>query len=213
MSNMNSRNRQKWYRILAQKYGEYCRICGEQGDINTLVIDHINNKNSCNELSNLELLCKSCNSIKNPRSRSKNKILSPVCVDEWELPRVKTAEMEKNSIVEPFFRRWLYSNLLKDGKIEYKLMIDSGAEAAHGSQEAIKRYIRKIISPSGWAETVKDEHGNIFVRLKKEWRKESLGEFSSAIEKESVLQKEGDDEIDNSKVLKMNEDVKRIVNG
>jgi len=209
---MNSRNRKKYYPILALKFGEYCRICGDPGDFHSLVIDHTDNDNSHNELSNLELLCYRCNSIKNPRGKSIKKILSPVCVNEWELPRVKTAEMEKNSIVEPFFRRWLFSLLLNDGEIEYKLMIDSGAEAAHGSQEAIKRYLRKIISPSGWAETVKNEQGTIFVRLKKEWRKVSLEESSSAIEKGADLQKEGDDKAGISKVLLMNDNTKRTLN-
>jgi hypothetical protein len=210
---MNSRDRKKYYPILASRFGEYCRICGEKGDIYTLVVDHIDNNNRNNDIKNLELLCMKCNFWKDFRGKKKTSILSPACVNEYKESFSQTAEMKKNLEAEPFFRRWLFVYLRKEEKIEIKDLYDTGAEVAHCSQDAVKRYTKKICSMIGWAEFVKNDQGVIFVRLKKEWRKESLGESISAIEKESVLQKEGADKIDNSKVLMMNEDAKRIVNG
>jgi hypothetical protein len=171
MARKNSRNRIKDYRILAFHFGEYCRICGEKGDYYTLVIDHIDNDNANDNLQNLELLCRPCNYLKDPRKKIRLKILSPVCVGENMNQSGKTAEMEKNSISEPFFRRWMFCSLRRDGEIGYKILIDSGAEAAHCSQEAVRRYLYKLCSSTGWAETVKDENNVIYVKLKKPWAK------------------------------------------
>jgi hypothetical protein len=189
MARMNARDRKKYYPILAVRYGENCRICGERGDKFTLFIDHIDGDNSNNDIENLEFLCPKCNSMKDPKGSKKIKILSPAFVDEYMTIHGKTAEMEKNAMAEPFFRRWLFVWLRKNGEINYNELVDSGAESAHCSQDAVKRYIKKVTSPSGWAEMVKDENNTIFVRLKKPWQKriniESSETKNNSIDSES----------------------------
>lgn len=48
---------------LSRLYGDYCSICGSRND---LTIDHINPQSNggSNELSNLQILCRCCNSRK-----------------------------------------------------------------------------------------------------------------------------------------------------
>jgi hypothetical protein len=173
---MNKRTRDKHYKIIANRDGERCKICGWKGDSKNLVIDHIDNNNSNNELSNLQLLCRSDNNRKNPRG--KGKLLSPmyVCVSSREFEEVKRAspEMEKNTEAEPTFRHWIFEELRERITLPIDEVIDSGAEVSHCSQETIKRYLRKICSPVGFAYLRPDGGGKKWILLKVQEKKEEL---------------------------------------
>jgi len=65
MSNMNGVTRKKLFPLIATRDGEYCRCCGALPDERQLVIDHKDNDNSNNNLTNLQLLCRTCNYLKN----------------------------------------------------------------------------------------------------------------------------------------------------
>jgi len=67
MSNMNSRQRHKAYSYLKTRFGAYCRGCQALESERELVIDHRDNNNFNNHSNNWQLLCRSCNYIKNPR--------------------------------------------------------------------------------------------------------------------------------------------------
>ncbi|MEM9955142.1 MAG: HNH endonuclease signature motif containing protein [Chloroflexota bacterium] len=57
----------EWYMTLSEQYGEVCVNCGiSPPEDNKLALDHIISiaKGGQSELSNLQLLCKTCNSLK-----------------------------------------------------------------------------------------------------------------------------------------------------
>lgn len=169
MPRMNSRVRKRLYGILRDRDGERCRICRRRGNEKSLVIDHLDNNNDNNELSNLQLLCRRDNSRKNPRGPARRKILSPVSVRVCELdtPQISSAEYSKNQEAEPLFRHWLYDNVRTLGEIEYQEAIDCGAEIANCSQESVKRYIRKLCSSVGIMLIEREADERIFIRLRK----------------------------------------------
>lgn len=77
MTNMNKKMRDYLYPLIVAKiYGEFCcECCADRWSLSTsgkddiLLIDHIDNNNANNQLHNLQLLCRSCNTIKNhPRT-------------------------------------------------------------------------------------------------------------------------------------------------
>jgi hypothetical protein len=151
MSRMNKRTRDRLYPILAERqYGEYCKVCGEPGTKETLIIEHLDNNNANNELENLRLCCQSCNILKNPRGKGQKKI-SPESASarEINIESTKSAAQAKNDVSEPVFRRWVYSFMLVHGKISVQDAINSGAEVARCSTQASKRYVDKMASITG----------------------------------------------------------------
>ena len=148
MSRLNSRNRKRLYKLLVIRDGERCKICRMKGDPATLVIDHIDNDNSNNDLENLQLLCRRHNYFKDPREAP---YLSPVCVHEQEaeLTRRPTPEHEKSREAQPIFRHWLYATLQKHDSMPYDEVLNSGAEIADVSQHAVRRYLARMTSQEG----------------------------------------------------------------
>ena len=159
---MNSRDRSTWYpKILQKQHGEYCVGCGISTFFNpryklkgkysieskpgiersflcdVLYIDHIDNDNSHNELKNLQLLCPSCNRIKNIK-KSEN-------IPE----RAYTPEMALNRAVESKWRNWVADQVQKTKEITIDEAINGGAERFAISPETAKKYVRKILSEQG----------------------------------------------------------------
>lgn len=159
MSRMNSRTRKKLYPIIAKRDGEICRVCHILATEKQLVLDHMNNDNSDNSLNNLQLLCKSCNYLKNPRKQPVDNLCVRVCEEERPL----TPEMVENRRKEPRFRRWLFGKILKDGKIRYEEAVDAGAEYIQASTETVKRYLRKMTSSEGMYAIQNDAQGYPYV--------------------------------------------------
>ncbi len=86
MSNMNGITRKKLYPIIVSRDGEYCKCCGVLSTEQQLVIDHKDNDNSNNGLLNLQLLCRTCNYLKNPRQPLDN-VSECLNVHETELQK------------------------------------------------------------------------------------------------------------------------------
>lgn len=164
---MNSRTRSRLYKILVERDGERCKICNKWGNAHTLVIDHIDNNNSNNQMWNLQLICRSDNARKNPRGPSKRKVQSPVCVSVSEIdkPKANSAEFDRNRKSEPIFRRWIYFEVRRGRRITYDEALDNGAERSGCSQEAIKRYLKKLTCDSGPLRLVKESDGTVIVVL------------------------------------------------
>lgn len=141
---MNSRTRKKLYEMLAARDGEYCRMCGKVGSRETLCIDHIDNNNSNNEHDNFQLLCKSCNTKKNPRGKSKPKNDS---VEIHEPPTSR--QIVLNERYEPTFRDYAERQLTRWNRIPLKDLINSGAEVTGASPQTIERYLDKMCSTAG----------------------------------------------------------------
>lgn len=162
MSRMNSRTRKKLYPIISKRDGEICRICKIPATEKQLQIDHKNNDNSDNELENLQLLCKSCNYLKNPRKQSVDNLCVSVCEEERPLP----PEMVENRRMEPRFRRWAYGKVIILGKIRYEDALNAGAEYIGASTETVKRYLRKMTSSEGLYDIRTDAQGYPYIHFK-----------------------------------------------
>jgi len=161
MSNMNSRDRNFVYPLIAQRDGEFCKGCGKlakETKEGFLCIDHKDNDNSNNKIDNLQLLCRSCNYLKNPRNQR-----------SFE-ERPQTPEMKKGERMEKHFRNWLFGIVSENHKWLLEDVIDSGAEITGGSTETIKRYVRKCISEAGMYELVEGQQSREFIQFKPEHR-------------------------------------------
>jgi hypothetical protein len=137
VSNMNGRTRKKFYELLIQRDGNQCNFCKIPATEKQLVVDHIDNNNSNNELDNLQLLCRRCNYIKDSRGP----------VDTCERPR--ETEIQINRTKEPKFRKYVYDELGKKNGIKPKILLNSGAELCEISPTTAKRYLDKLCSKEG----------------------------------------------------------------
>lgn len=161
MTRMNKRQRDYFYPILVKRYGEICRMCGKlafETNEKFLLIDHKDNDNGNNILDNLQLLCRSCNKIKNPQE------------DKEFYTREKSPEMKANLRMEPYFRNWLQGLIQLNHKWLLEDIIDAGAEKCECSTETIKRYLRKCLSSEGIYEIVEGQKGREYIQFKPEFR-------------------------------------------
>ena len=139
MSNMNGLTRKKLYPLIAFRDGEYCRCCGVLPHERQLVIDHKDNDNSVHDLSNLQLLCRTCNYLKNPRPLDN----VSECLNEDE------TELQKSSRLEPLFRKYVLHEINELGEVPELDLINSGAEEIGISPVTAKRYLNKMCSSRG----------------------------------------------------------------
>ena len=162
---MNARNRDRlWPEVVAKQGGVYCVACARtpeslyaHGLSKQLCIDHKdNNQQNCN-ISNLQLLCKSCNTKKNhPRSPA-----SPPAQD----PQT-SAELLISRRAEPEFRRFINGEFAA-GRRDYPYLelVNDAAELTGTSQETIRRYLAKSCSRFGLY-ALESREGKVFVVLK-----------------------------------------------
>lgn len=141
VSRMNGATRKKKYKIIAGGSGEFCKMCGVSGQERQLVIDHIDNDNSNNELSNLQLLCRPCNYRKNPRPVD-------VCEREKEQPE-PLSEIEINRTKEPQFKTYLAQRINEAETVPEHDIVYSSAEVCGVSPTTTKRYLLKCCSTEG----------------------------------------------------------------
>jgi len=149
MAHMNKATRRRLFPVLAKRDDERCNVCKEEGTERSLIIDHIDNDDSNNVLTNLQLLCRRHNYLKNPRRKKGDHSHKSVSVCVRKHDQTISAELEKNRSTEPTFRHWLYWAVKTGGAISFGEAVDAGAEVAMCSQESIKRYIRKVCSTAG----------------------------------------------------------------
>ena len=163
MGGLNKKQRDKYYKIQADLYGEYCRNCKVTGTKKTLVLHHINNNSKDNRIENHQLLCRRCNYILNPRQKP----FDPVCVSVCE-ERAAPPEMKENRRMEPLFRQWLLKKCMEMGSIRKDEAITAGAEHIGASTETTRRYVAKITSSEGNYFMTKNVHGYEFIRFKEQ---------------------------------------------
>ncbi len=158
MSNMNGLTRKKLYHLITSRDGEYCRSCGALPKERQLVIDHRDNYNSNNDPYNLQLLCRKCNYLKNPR-RPLDSVSE--CVNEDE------TEFQKGRRTEPLFIKFVMHEL-NELKEEFESeLINSGAEEIGISPVTAKRYLNKLCSSRGILQRIPRVKGNV-IRYKDE---------------------------------------------
>ena len=145
---MNKEQRDYWYPLIVWKpdanFGPYCRGCSKHVWKDTTdhklkpqgIIDHINGDHEDTRLNNLQLLCRSCNRVKNP---------------EKFVPDPIKTQSEITNEKEQSWRDWLLNKCAfePDG-FSIDTAIASGAELFKVSPETIeRRWLRKITSEAG----------------------------------------------------------------
>jgi len=135
---VNGPTRKKLLQILTNRDGSFCKCCGMLDTERPLVIDHRDNNNRNNDLSNLQILCRSCNYLKNPRR--------PVdlCVSVDESP--DQSELEVNRTREPIFRKFVCHEINEKISVPELELINSGSEISSISPVTAKRYLNKMCS-------------------------------------------------------------------
>ena len=127
--------------IIVDRDGECCKFCGRSPPEVKLVIDHKDNDNQNNNLSNVQLACRSCNYKKNPRRPL------AMCVNKENNSRFDSISINQEK--EPKFREYVYGEVQKTGSALWDDLVDAGAEFVGVSIETAKRYMRKMISKTG----------------------------------------------------------------
>jgi hypothetical protein len=157
---MNGPTRSRFYRMIADRDGEFCRGCGALPWEKQLVLDHKDNNNGNNDPANLQFLCRSCNYLKNPRKP----VDECVSVSEGEY---ETSELSVNRLKEPMFKKYVATRINESGKVPETDLINAGAEHLDISPVTTKRYLNKLCSSAGIYERSRIG-GTIIVRYKKD---------------------------------------------
>ena len=159
---MNKNQRDRFYNTVAYKefrlnqydknnkimnLGEFCRGCGKMvtknqkdatSDIPIGVLDCIPNDGDHSNIDKLQLLCKQCNAIKNPKT------------PKLENRQTMTFSEQKNEKGKRKFRPFAYK-LLNDngGCFDYDDLVASGAEWCDLETVTIERYMKRLLSSFG----------------------------------------------------------------
>ena len=139
---MNGHTRAKMYQILAKRDGEYCQGCHALPSEKQLIVDHKDNNPKNNKYENLQLLCRACNYVKNPRGR-------PLDLCERKGGIEDQSELEVSRQKEPAFRKLINQQLNEQRQIPEKELIDSACEVVGISPVTGKRYLDKMCSSMG----------------------------------------------------------------
>lgn len=153
---MNGRERAERYpEVVEKQHGEFCNGCGKNVFHNPysklpkwtcviLYIDHIDNDKTHNDIENYQLLCPTCNRIKNPK---RSEVISE---------RPKGPEMQRGDIQEAEYRTWVREQIIKHDWITDDDCIDAGAEYLTNftdgktiSPVTTRRYLGKMTSTAG----------------------------------------------------------------
>ena len=162
MSNMNSRQRNKAYSYLKMRFGAYCRGCQALESERELVIDHRDNNNFNNHSSNWQLLCRSCNYIKNPRLVERPLDVCGGGCDSLDRETEITINREK----EPKFREYVELRVGEEKQVPQQDLINGGAEYCGCSIKTTARWLAKMTSSQG--ELRKKKVGNVTMIIIKE---------------------------------------------
>lgn len=154
LTRMSKRQRDRmWYHVAYREailglplvnLGEYCRGCGIAvsrdglGAIPQGLIDCVPNDGDHSDIRKLQLLCRACNGIKNPRVP--------------EIPRFleMSYSMAKNLKTEPLWRAYVVNKLSEHGgSYDAGELIAGGAEKYGCGIKTASNYMRKFASAEG----------------------------------------------------------------
>lgn len=138
---MNGNTRKKKYALVARRDGDYCRGCHTLASEKDLILDHKDNNPKNNNDANLQILCRTCNYLKNPRR--------PLDLCERGRETEDQSELEVNRLKEPAFRKFVYQQLNERSKIPEKDLINSSCEVIGLSPITGKRHLDKMCSSTG----------------------------------------------------------------
>ena len=136
---MNKITRDRLYAIIVKRDGEYCKCCGKLPSEGKLVLDHRDNDNTNNTHTNLQILCYSCNYLKNPRKEPLD-----LCVKEDNESCIAI-----NRKKEPQFKEFVFDEIERKDAVILKNIINLGAAAIDISPVTAKRYLDKLTVEGG----------------------------------------------------------------
>jgi hypothetical protein len=139
---MNGPTRIKLYKIVSNRDGEFCRGCQALPWEKSLILEHRNNNPKDNRPENLQIMCRACNYVKNPRG-------GPLDQSENVSEYVNKSELEVSRTKEPLFRRFVCQRLNEERQVTQNDIINSGAEHVEISPVTAKRYLDKMCSVTG----------------------------------------------------------------
>ena len=143
---MNSRTRKKNYEFLVERDGECCKCCGMLPHEGQLIVDHRDNNSLNDDPSNLQLLCRKCNYLKNPRRESVDLCVSESVIDG------RITEIDINRRKESLFRKEVFHMINEFTVVPQNDIINSISEAIGISSVTAKRYLDKMCSGRGLLE-------------------------------------------------------------
>ena len=143
---MSGNKRKKIYTKLAKEYGEVCQFCHNTPEQRQLVIDHKDNNNTNNFYKNLQLLCRRCNYIKNPRR--------PVDVCERDREMEEKSELQVSQTKKPHFKHFVWHEINERTQVPQKELLDAAAEELDISQVTAKRWLDAMCSSRGCLEKI-----------------------------------------------------------
>jgi len=149
---LNVDQKKRLYNRLVKMKGKYCWVCGNTRK--ELVVDCIYNDDDYTTPGKQQLLCRSCNSAKNPRGKGRFNPERSISTDDMEVKRILSMEFETNRKAEPEFISWLYRMVTMQGEITVRDAKNAGAmyvseKIVSISQQTIARYIDKQTSATG----------------------------------------------------------------
>ena len=153
-----------WPKVVKIQHGEYCKGCGS---LKNLELDKINNDDNHNITDNhpkdFQILCHSCNEIKNPRG--------PAVPKDIEM----TSSEKTNKRVEKALMQWLMELLNKGETVSWDYFVSEGSFLFDVSPETIeRRYYKKYFqSKSGPFTTYIGAFDKTYIKLKDHWNQES----------------------------------------
>ena len=140
--------RKKIYHFLVNRDGEFCRCCGKLPFEGQLVIDHKDNNPFNNDPLNHQLLCRSCNYLKNPRREPVDLCVSESVIDG------RITEIDINRRKESLFRNGVYHMVNEFREVPQNEIINAISEDIGISPVTAKRYLDKMCSGRGTLERV-----------------------------------------------------------
>lgn len=188
MSNCSKYQNNYWYEKVANnQYGEFCKGCGISNSSNWnnkiftgLVLDKINNDGNHtikdNLVSDFQLLCRSCNNIKNPAIKPED--------------REMTQSENTNQRAEKPLFEWLMG-LIRQGKIiKWSWFVAEGSFKFDISPETIERryYKKYFLSDSSPFGLTTDDRDQTIIILKNRESKIPL-DIDTATPTPSLLEK------------------------
>lgn len=160
MTRLNSKQRRRLYPHVERReiplnlplmnVGPYCRGCGKMVSKDGVehrqgILDCIDNSGDHTRLDNLQLLCKPCNALKNPRGPKPN-------------PNRENLSWEASTNIKgkKKFRAWAIQLMLDHNNYPVDDMIAAGAEFCDLETITTSRYLRRMASTLGPFEIVAD---------------------------------------------------------
>jgi NAD-dependent dihydropyrimidine dehydrogenase PreA subunit len=147
-SRLNGRERNIAYNFLVFRDGEQCKVCHKTPPFTKLDVEHSNGDPYYHNHKNLQLMCRSCNSRKNPRGKGRKGhdlvSLSLTAINACDpKPEDTKLHLKKKYLNE--FLRYLEGEFENGEQLVYERVITNGAyKAGFASKKTIREYVELL---------------------------------------------------------------------